>query len=280
MNDEADDLSGSLRVLASEARRRQGRGAHPDVETLTAYHAGELPTAAVDEVQEHLAVCRHCTGLLLDLPAFLETPGAPALADEGGEPDAGWQALRERLPGPQAPAEQDGRRRQPAPARPPAWTPAGRRPRRRTLLGLAAAALAVLAVAPLWIIAWRLAAPALPPATLDLAPAETRRGPAGLPPPPPPAMVHAAAASTTLILRLNRDQPSLRFALELQGAGGAGKSGAPVVPPAPKAIDPHTLLLVLDRHRLAPGRYRLRVLDAERPSAEPLGDYALVVVEP
>jgi len=46
MNDEpADGLAGSLRELASEARRRQGPDAHPSPETLTAYHAGELTFA-------------------------------------------------------------------------------------------------------------------------------------------------------------------------------------------------------------------------------------------
>jgi hypothetical protein len=280
MNDEANDLAGSLRALASEARRRQGQGAHPSLQQLTAYHAGELGPAAEDEIQEHLAVCRHCTGLLLDLPAFLETPTGTAgdAGGEGGEPDAGWQAIRERLPGPLGPPEKGEGRREPTPARQAAWTSPGTHSRRRTLLRLVAAALIVLAVTPLWIIAWRLVAPPLPPATVDLYPTEARRG-ATASPPPPPVTVHAAAASTTLILRLARDQPDLRFALELRGAG-AGISGARVVLPVTRVIDPHTLLLVLDRHRLAPGRYRLRVLDAERPSAEPLGDYALEVVEP
>jgi hypothetical protein len=289
MNDEADDLAGSLRVLAGEARRRQGPAAHPSLERLTAFHAGELDPAAEDEVQDHLAVCRHCTGLLLDLPAFLETPAGAAGAtgdegDDGGEPDAEWQAIRGRLPGPLGPSghpEQGGRRREPAPAHPPAWTPAAPRPRRRRLLWLAAAALAVLTVPPLWFIAWRLAAPTLPPATVDLFPAEVWRGPTETPPPSAPATVHAAATSTTLILRLARDQPNLRFGLELRGAGpSAAESGAPVALPVTRVIDPHTLLLVLARHQLAPGRYRLRVLDAERPSARPLGDYALEVVEP
>jgi Putative zinc-finger len=261
MNDETDDLAGSLRVLAGEERRRQGPDSHPSVETLTAYHAGELTTATEEEVQEHLATCRHCTGLLLDLPAFLAPPESGA---DPGDADqhAAWQALRERLPGP--------------PHRPPERGPLRRR---RTLLRLAAAAMVVLAAAPLWIVARRLAAPTLPPATVDLYPTEAWRGPAA-PPSPPPATVHAAAASTTLILRLARDQPGLPFALELRAAGaaGAGTAGAPEVLTVTRVIDSHTLLLVLPRHRLAPGRYRLRVLDAER--AEPLADYALEVVDP
>jgi hypothetical protein len=116
---------------------------------------------------------------------------------------------------------------------------------------------------------------------VDLYPTEAWRGPAS--PPPPPATVHAAAASTTLVLRLARDQPGLRFAVEPRAAdadAGAGTAGAPAVLPVTRVIDSHTLLLVLARHQLAPGRYRLRVLDAERPKADPLAEYALEVVEP
>jgi hypothetical protein len=47
-----------------------------------------------------------------------------------------------------------------------------------------------------------------------------------------------------------------------------------------KTVDSRTLVLVLARRQLSPGRYQLRVLDAEQPSAEPLGDFPFQVVEP
>lgn len=282
MNDEpADGLAGSLRELASEARRRQGPDAHPSPETLTAYHAGELTFAAAEDVREHLAVCRHCARLLLDLPAFLE---APAGDREGREDatDASWQAIRERLPGP---PEKAGRRDETrrTPRRAASGTPRQSWPR----LAVAAmfAGVALIAV-PLWIIARHLSSPELPPATLELSTPESQRG-TSEPPPLPPATVHAEAASTTLLLRLARPQLDLRFRVEwLAGAaaGSVGVAGAPadraLPTPAVKIVDSRTLVLVLARRQLSPGRYQLRVLDAELPSAEPLGDFQLQVVEP
>ena len=274
MNDESDSLAGTLRELASEARRRQGPGAHPSPERLTAYHAGELTPAAEEEVQEHIAFCRHCTRLLLDLPAFLEPlAGVPGSVDE--EADASWQAIRERLPGPPGLPARARRRGEAAPARAPAATPFA--PRwRRTLPRLAAAALVVLVVSPLWFLVSRLAAPELPPETLRLAAPEAPRG-TGAPPPAPPTTVHAAARSTVLVVRLARDQPDLRFRVEVRAAGTPGAS---LVVPVAEVLGPRGLMLVLDRHQLAPGRYQLRVLDAEHPSAEPLGEFPLEVVEP
>jgi hypothetical protein len=102
--------------------------------------------------------------------------------------------------------------------------------------------------------------------------------------------VQAQAASTTLLLRLSRPQTDLRFRVELlaigaTGAGGtAGVRGGPasrsLPAPAVKIVDSRTLVLVLARRQLSPGRYQLRVLDAEQPSAEPLGDFPFQVVEP
>jgi len=147
------------------------------------------------------------------------------------------------------------------------------------------AGVALIAV-PLWIIARHLSSPELPPATLELSTPESQRG-TSEPPPLPPATVHAEAASTTLLLRLARPQLDLRFRVEwLAGAaaGSVGVAGAPadraLPTPAVKIVDSRTLVLVLARRQLSPGRYQLRVLDAELPSAEPLGDFQLQVVEP
>jgi hypothetical protein len=280
MNDDSDGLAGALGELASEARRRQGPDAHPSPETLTAYHAGELTLAAAEDVREHLAVCRHCARLLLDLPAFLEAPAGDREAPSPeGETDASWQAIRERLPGP---PEKAGGRRESGPA---AWRAAPGTPRPawpRLAIAASFAGVALIA-APLWIIARHLSSPELPPATLELSTPESQRG-TSQPPPLPPATVHAEAASTTLLLRLARPQPDLRFRVELLPGGAAGATGVPAgrALPAPpvKTVDSRTLVLVLARRQLSPGRYQLRVLDAEQPSAEPLGDFQLQVVEP
>jgi hypothetical protein len=281
MNDESDGLAGSLRELASEARRHQGPDAHLAPETLTAYHGGELTQAAQEEVQEHLAVCPHCARLLLDLPAFLEAP-ATDLEVLDGDADASWREIRARLPGPSQPAERQ--REASSAARPGWWRPWN--PLGNPLAAAATLAGAALIAVPLWIIARQLSSPALPPATIELLPPESQRGTAE-PPPVPPTIVHAQAASTTFIVRLVRPQPDLRFRVELLAGGSGGTAAAARAPagrslplPAVEVVDSRTLVLVLARRQLAPGRYRLRVLDAEQPSAELLGDYQFEVVEP
>lgn len=287
MNDEPGGLRESLAELASEARQRQGPDAHPSPETLTAYDAGELTPAAAEDVREHLAVCGHCARLLLDLQAFLGTPVAD-LESPDAEADASWHAIRARLPGP---PERAGRRREASGA---AWgavaapgTPRRESPRRawpRLAVAATFAGVALVAV-PLWIVVWRLSSPELPPATLELSTPEGHRGTAE-PPPPPPATVHAEAASTTLLLRLAGAQLNLRFRVELlavaaRGTGGARGAGGGAVPaPAVKIVDSRTLVLVLARRQLPPGRYQLRVFDAEQPPAEPLGNFLFQVVEP
>jgi len=280
MNDDSDGVAKSLRELASEARQRQGPGAHPSPETLTAYHRGELTPAAEEGVQEHLAVCRHCARLLLDLPSFLEAPDAALETADAAAAEASWREIRARLPGTSEPA-----------GRPGAAEFAVRKDWWHRSSPLAAAAMlaaAALVAVPLWIIARQLAAPEMPPETIELFAPEAQRGTAE-PPAVPPATVHAGAAATTLLLRLARPQPDLRFRVELLAAaagttGTAGTAGTPAGPslpvPAVKVVDARTLVLVLARRQLAPGQYRLRVLDADQPSAEPLGDYGLAVVDP
>lgn len=268
MNDESDGLAGSLRELASAARRRQGPDAHPRPETLTAYHAGELSAADEEEIQEHLAVCRHCTRLLLDLPAFLAAPAAGiASAGEDADADLAWERIRQRLPG--APAE-GGRQPKSAPAA------ARRSGPRRTLVWLAAAALVVLIAAPLWIVARRLSAPEPPWQVVELYPAEELRGTSAAPP-TAPAEVNADAGATALLLHLAKEQSSLRFRVELRTVEVGGGTRSRTLPVA-KVVDSRTLLLMLARHQLAPGRYQLVVLDGERASAETLGNYPLHVV--
>jgi hypothetical protein len=56
-------------------RRRSGQG-HPAVEELVAYHQDELAGEARELLQDHLALCKDCARLLLDLEGFadLEPP--------------------------------------------------------------------------------------------------------------------------------------------------------------------------------------------------------------
>ncbi|MFL6199854.1 MAG: anti-sigma factor family protein [Thermoanaerobaculia bacterium] len=95
-DDEKPPLDAALRHLAEQQRR--SLTSHPTPQELAAYHAGELPSEAEARILDHLAVCRECSDLLLDLSGFadLKPPaGVPDLTDEQVEED--WQALRARM---------------------------------------------------------------------------------------------------------------------------------------------------------------------------------------
>lgn len=95
-DDEKPPLDAALRHLAEQQRR--SLTSHPTPQELAAYHAGELPPEAEARILDHLAVCRECSDLLLDLSGFadLKPPeGVPDLTDQQVEED--WQALRERM---------------------------------------------------------------------------------------------------------------------------------------------------------------------------------------
>lgn len=96
MDDEKPPLDAALRHLAEQ--QRQSLTSHPTPQELAAYHAGELPPEAESRLLDHLAVCRDCSDLLLDLAGFadLKPPaGVPELTDEQVEED--WQELRKRM---------------------------------------------------------------------------------------------------------------------------------------------------------------------------------------
>lgn len=94
--DEKPPLDAALRHLAEQQRR--SLTSHPTPQELATYHAGELPPEAETRILDHLAICRECSDLLLDLSGFadLKPPeGIPELTDEQVEQD--WQALRKRM---------------------------------------------------------------------------------------------------------------------------------------------------------------------------------------
>ena len=62
--------------------------AHPPAEELLACHRGELPPEVLLRVRDHLALCRPCTAVLLDL-ANMER-------EEDAELDTAWRALQAR----------------------------------------------------------------------------------------------------------------------------------------------------------------------------------------
>jgi hypothetical protein len=96
MTEDRQFVIGVLRRLADEARMGQDPEAHPTVEDLVAYHAGELPEGRGGALQEHLVLCPDCPELILALDGFTKLPGG-----EPGTPPAGldsaWEEVRRRL---------------------------------------------------------------------------------------------------------------------------------------------------------------------------------------
>lgn len=83
------DLESVLRGMAADAL---ASGGHLTADELVDYHAGGLTPADRDRVQEHLAACPECAGLLLDISSFRE----PAPAASEFEVAAVWRGVKER----------------------------------------------------------------------------------------------------------------------------------------------------------------------------------------
>ena len=86
-----------LDFLSENGDNRSDPEEHPSPETLTAYQANELSSDEDERIQSHLAVCAHCTELLLDLDEFLKPPAAAAEPVADFEAAADWQRLRKEL---------------------------------------------------------------------------------------------------------------------------------------------------------------------------------------
>lgn len=251
----------SLCELAREARGQQAwDGGHPAAEDLTAYHAGELTGDQAEEIQEHLAVCRQCSRLLLDLPAFLEPMATTASA---ASPEAAaWQRFRTRLPAPATSREKV----------------VGRWRRITTSPGLAYLLAACLALAlvggPMWRLVQERREPR--PATLHLYLPVSPRGIPDLN--PVPRLRLGTASRTYLVLHLPEHLPRsgdeeihavLRSETgEVQNLHDSLiETGSPVV------------VLVLEHRRLAAGRYHIQVARGQDDGA-PLVDYEFQVAAP
>jgi Putative zinc-finger len=106
-------LEAELRAVA-EARSR-GLAGHPSPAELVDYHFGALPPEEADALQEHLAFCRECSQVVLDMVAFARPPeGEPA--PPAVDLDREWDRLQARLetrtpkPGPRPPGSRPSRK--------------------------------------------------------------------------------------------------------------------------------------------------------------------------
>lgn len=80
MSDETSDRDEVFDFLAEERRNRRDPEEHPSPEALTAYQANELSPEEDERIQDHLARCRHCTEMLLELEELLQ-PAEEPVAD-------------------------------------------------------------------------------------------------------------------------------------------------------------------------------------------------------
>ncbi|HEY4596436.1 MAG TPA: zf-HC2 domain-containing protein, partial [Thermoanaerobaculia bacterium] len=96
-----------------------GAGEHPDTEVLAAYQARELPPAEERRVQDHLALCRECALLLLDLEELDDPDFGREIEVPAGTGEALWSRLRQEIREAPAAAVVPFPRRRLAP--PPPW---------------------------------------------------------------------------------------------------------------------------------------------------------------
>ena len=96
MTDDRELVVHALRRLAAAARKGQPADAHPTVEEIIAYHAGELTAERHQALQQHLLLCRDCPELILALDGFAKLPEGEVEAAPAGM-DSAWEAVRQQL---------------------------------------------------------------------------------------------------------------------------------------------------------------------------------------
>lgn len=75
----------------------KGAGPHVGSRRLIAYRQGTLPAAERESVQEHLSLCKRCSGLLLELRDF-EAASAGGTAGPESPRQEAWESLARKLP--------------------------------------------------------------------------------------------------------------------------------------------------------------------------------------
>jgi hypothetical protein len=254
MSEDDNELIRALDRLAETTRRREG-GGHPAPRQLTAYQAGTLPPPEADAIQEHLAVCRHCAELLLDLVAFTAPQPTEATLLDQGEP--AWHAPRSRrkpAPSPSAPVVLAGFQRLAA--------------SHPAIFALAAGTVGCLMGLPLWYSAWR------PPANATFVSISPERGARAPLQPPAPTTVRLDSTAAVLILDTvaARSYPTYRVKLESATAGPVRSE------PSWARIDARTFLVVLTYRQLPAGLYRLRVVGIEQGREVTVQEFPLRVL--
>lgn len=85
-------------VVAAAFEAERAKVAHPPIETLVGYHAGDLEAGEADAVREHLTCCAACTEIVLDWHDFPDNePADPALRAQPGDEDEDWCLIERRI---------------------------------------------------------------------------------------------------------------------------------------------------------------------------------------
>lgn len=106
MDKETGSFAEVIKAVVAEERKRLD--AHPAVEALIAYQAGELPDQERDQFRRHLARCPRCTATVLDLASFPDLESRRPEVDPEAAHEDDWRAIRRQL------------HESPVPAHPPA----------------------------------------------------------------------------------------------------------------------------------------------------------------
>lgn len=257
------DHEPEIRQAVEEWMARAGAdgGAHPDAETLAAYHARELPEEEERHVQDHLLVCRECAGLLLDLEGLGDPDFGREVEIPAGTEEDLWERLRQEI------------RKEPEP--PAVVTPIRRRTAPPHWMSVLAAALLVAVVGlSAWVASLRrtvdeLSRPEVNAPVLDLVPLGIgQRDEAA----EPDAEVPSGAQRFTLILSPARRGDFEDYEAEIAPAGG------PVVwrDRGLRPNDYGSFSLTVHRSTLGTGEHRLRLFGiGSGGGRELLGEYAL-----
>lgn len=243
-----------------EALQWMDLDAHPDPERLAAYHAGELPPEEEGRVQDHLALCRECADLLLDLDGLAD-PGFGAGADLSAK-EAVWQSLREEI----------GKEEIPSPPVVPFRRPVRSSP--RWLQALAASLLVATLGLSFWAASLKRMVAELSgtrTATVLQLDAEATRGEGGLPLP----TVSSDADVITLILNGAGQRRYERYRFEIVREGGDRVGGGPIERD-PDSYDDFKPI-ALARREIGPGDYRVHLFGRRGGREEPVQEYAFRV---
>jgi hypothetical protein len=231
VSEDAEDLRG-----LSTPEALPDPGEHPDPDRLYAYQAGELTLVEDLEIQEHLAICGHCTELLLDVKSFTAPPAQGEAGLSEFERAAGWQQLRARL-------DQDG-------------FFSGRRSRHHFF-----AVAAIFLVAVLGLSIYSLTRRAEPESSRTLDPLDSHRG--------GPSEVDEVKPPVRLVLRSPAETSYPEYQAEIRDLKGRTVRKFPRL----QQDVAFEVELKLYRGDLPPGEYRLDLLGLRNGRPEKVGEY-------